>query len=326
MIDGVHALPADDARSTSRSTSSPGCRSTWTLLWVIPLIVADPRRAGRRAVDARRRRCRSTSATSQNFLPYFLRVWLYISPVLYYAARGAATLQVAAGRQPARRAARPRGATCSTLGIAPPTGHARGRRRLGVRDLHRRRRCSSSPGSVSSLSVSEPRQHPRRGRLGDLPHVARAQPTLKRRCCGSAAASASCARSRRSRTSPSRSTTAQVLGVVGANGAGKSTLMRTIAGILPPTVGPRRGPRPREHAAGARRRLQPQADRARERRARRPAPRACTRDAARRRSTRRSSSSPSSRTSWTCRCGPTRRACTAASRSPWRSTWTRTSC
>ena len=33
----------------------------------------------------------------------------------------------------------------------------------------------------------------------------------------------------------------KVLGVVGANGAGKSTLMRTVAGILPPTVGPRRG-------------------------------------------------------------------------------------
>jgi ABC-type polysaccharide/polyol phosphate transport system ATPase subunit len=29
----------------------------------------------------------------------------------------------------------------------------------------------------------------------------------------------------------------KVLGVVGANGAGKSTLMRTVAGILPPTVG-----------------------------------------------------------------------------------------
>jgi ABC-type polysaccharide/polyol phosphate transport system ATPase subunit len=29
----------------------------------------------------------------------------------------------------------------------------------------------------------------------------------------------------------------QVLGIVGVNGAGKSTLMRTVAGILPPTVG-----------------------------------------------------------------------------------------
>jgi teichoic acid transport system ATP-binding protein len=29
----------------------------------------------------------------------------------------------------------------------------------------------------------------------------------------------------------------KVMGVVGANGAGKSTLMRTVAGILPPTVG-----------------------------------------------------------------------------------------
>ena len=47
-----------------------------------------------------------------------------------------------------------------------------------------------------------------------------------------------------------------VLGVVGANGAGKSTLVRTIAGILPPTRGARRGPRAREHAARARRRLQ----------------------------------------------------------------------
>ena len=50
----------------------------------------------------------------------------------------------------------------------------------------------------------------------------------------------------------------KVLGVVGANGAGKSTLMRTVAGILPPTAGRVEVRRPRQHAAGARRRLQPE--------------------------------------------------------------------
>ena len=40
-----------------------------------------------------------------NFLPYMLRIWLYISPVLYFAERRAARLQVAAQGQPARGAA-----------------------------------------------------------------------------------------------------------------------------------------------------------------------------------------------------------------------------
>ena len=35
-----------------------------------------------------------------------------------------------------------------------------------------------------------------------------------------------------------------VVGIMGANGAGKSTLVRTMAGILPPTVGARRGAGP----------------------------------------------------------------------------------
>ena len=54
---------------------------------------------------------------------------------------------------------------------------------------------------------------------------------------GSAAASASCARSRPSSDVSFDVPHGKVLGVVGANGAGKSTLMRTIAGILPPTAG-----------------------------------------------------------------------------------------
>ena len=40
-----------------------------------------------------------------NFLPYMLRIWLYISPVLYFADEVPHALQVAARRQPARRAA-----------------------------------------------------------------------------------------------------------------------------------------------------------------------------------------------------------------------------
>ena len=39
----------------------------------------------------------------KNFLPYVLRVWLYASPVLYYADEVPEQLQLAARRQPARR-------------------------------------------------------------------------------------------------------------------------------------------------------------------------------------------------------------------------------
>ena len=105
----------------------------------------------------------------------------------------------------------------------------------------------------------------------------------------------------------------QVLGVVGANGAGKSTLMRTVAGILPPTSG-----RVEVHGrvstllalgVGFNRKLT-----GRENVVLGGLAAGLTRDSSPR-STRRSSRSPSSRSSWTCRCGRTRRACTAGSRS-----------
>ena len=90
----------------------------------------------------------------KNFLPYVLRIWLYASPILYYAERGARALQVAARRQPAGAAAdrverrprrRPRAERRATSRSAPP-----GRSRCSSPA-----RCSSSPGSVSSLSVSD---------------------------------------------------------------------------------------------------------------------------------------------------------------------------
>ena len=65
------------------------------------------------------------------------------------------------------------------------------------------------------------------------------------------------------------------MGIIGANGAGKSTLMRAIAGILPPTSGLDRGLGQGQHAAGARRRLQPEPVRAGEHHPRRAGGRAC---------------------------------------------------
>ena len=132
----------------------------------------------------------------KNFLTYALRIWLYGSPILYFAAEVPERYQFLLCAEPARAAAdrverrdRPRHR-------ARPD-RSRARRRLGVRRSSSAARCSSSPGSVSSLSVSKPRD-PRRGRVGDLPHVARAQPDAQERAAASSAgASGSSARSRR---------------------------------------------------------------------------------------------------------------------------------
>ncbi len=59
------------------------------------------------------------------------------------------------------------------------------------------------------------------------------------------------------------------LGIVGANGAGKSTLIRALGGILPPTEGTHRGARPHQRPARARRGVQPQPVRHRQRHPRR---------------------------------------------------------
>ena len=86
-----------------------------------------------------------------------------------------------------------------------------------------------------------------------------------------------------------------------------------------------RHPRPARRAARARRRLPPRADRAREHLHERVDPRAVE-DATSTGSSTRSSRSPSSRSSSTCRCGTTRRACTCGSGSRSRSTSIPTSC
>ena len=56
-----------------------------------------------------------------NFLPYLLRIWLYISPILYYAEEVPEKLRVAPLRQPDGPAAGRAGATWSS-GRMPPAG------------------------------------------------------------------------------------------------------------------------------------------------------------------------------------------------------------
>ena len=82
----------------------------------------------------------------KNFLPYFLRIWLYASPVLYYANEVPDGIRWILVDQPAGRPAdrlerrhhpRPR----------PGGRRARAVRRLGVRDLRRRRRLLHLPGA-----------------------------------------------------------------------------------------------------------------------------------------------------------------------------------
>ena len=98
---GVHALPADDDRLHPRSTSPSGLPVNAEHAVGDPDPGADPvhARAGSR--------CSSPPAQVyfrdlSNFLPYMLRIWLYISPVLYFADEVPHALQVAARRQPAR--------------------------------------------------------------------------------------------------------------------------------------------------------------------------------------------------------------------------------
>ena len=99
---GVHALPADDHRLHPDPHRARACRSTANTLWVIPILALILLIACGLAmlVAAAQVYFRDLS----NFLPYMLRIWLYISPVLYFADERAARLQVAAQGQPARAA------------------------------------------------------------------------------------------------------------------------------------------------------------------------------------------------------------------------------
>src|SRR4051794_34197598 len=96
--------------------------------------------------------------------------------------------------------------------------------------------CSSSPGSVSSLSGSEPRI-----RVEDVSVTYRtsleAAPTLKNTVLRLGRREKVVREIDALKHVSFEVPEGQVLGVVGANGAGKSTLMRTVAGILPPNSG-----------------------------------------------------------------------------------------
>ena len=89
-----------------------------------------------------------------NFLPYVLRIWLYVSPVLYYADE-------VPDRYKWILDVNPLGGLLTAwsdvlnAGQAPQAGVDAARPRLGRRAVRRRAACSSCPGSVSSLSVSE---------------------------------------------------------------------------------------------------------------------------------------------------------------------------
>src|SRR4051812_11852470 len=97
-------------------------------------------------------------------------------------------------------------------------------------------RCSSSPGSVSSLSGSEPRI-----RVEDVSVTYRTSlegsPTLKDTVLKLGRREKIVREIEALKHVSFEVPEGQVLGVVGANGAGKSTLMRTVAGILPPNSG-----------------------------------------------------------------------------------------
>ena len=134
-----HAVPADDARlhpdpPASRAAVRPG-----RMLWVVPLTVAAGRHGGR-VRDVRRRRCRSTSATSTSFMPYVLRIWLYVSPILYFADADAREVPVVpAQRQPDGAAAAAVERRRSSAGhLADDDAAARARRAWAFGALRRR--------------------------------------------------------------------------------------------------------------------------------------------------------------------------------------------
>ena len=104
----------------------------------------------------------------------------------------------------------------------------------------------------------------------------------------------------------------EFFGIVGRNGSGKSSLLKILASIYRADAGGSRVAGPRGAVHRARRRLQPRADRARERRPQRRAdgPHAAARRGA---ASTRCSSSRSSRTSSTCSSRTTRRGCWSAS-------------
>ena len=175
--------------------------------------------------------------------------------------------------------------------------------------------CSSSPGSVSSLSVSERTAISVEDVSVTYRTTLERAPTLR-----STVAQLGRAREDRARDRGGQARLVRRPARHGARHRRRQRRRQVDARAHDrrhPAAerGPRRDPRARQHAARARRRLQQEAVGARQRAARRARGGAQAR-AAGGEVRRHRRASPSSRTSWTCRCGPTRPACTGGSRSP----------
>ena len=104
-------------------------------------------------------------------------------------------------------------------------------------------------GSRRQQALRHPQGEVAQGAAGQHGPVARPTRTTSGRCG----------------TSTWRSTAGTTVGLIGPNGSGKSTLLKLIGGILQPTTGHGRAPRPAGRAARAGRRLPPRPDRPGER-------------------------------------------------------------
>ena len=101
--------------------------------------------------------------------------------------------------------------------------------------------CTSSPGSVSSLSASTDVEPTLAVRVEDLSITYRTtferRPTLKQALVRFGRGQRAVKEVEALRNVSFEVYSRTAMGIIGANGAGKSTLMRAIAGILPPTSG-----------------------------------------------------------------------------------------
>ena len=206
---------------------------TWQLLWAIP-IVADPDPAGG-GLSMMLAAGQVYFRDLDNFLPYVLRIWLYTTPILYYASEVPPKYQWVLDVNPIGKLFEA-WSDVINQGIAPGVGGIAVGAIWGV-GLFVSGRCSSSPGSVISLSGSD--------RLSiSVENVSVTYRTsFEKRPTLSETVKRLGRRERIVREIEALQHVSfevehgKVLGVVGANGAGKSTLVRTVAGILPPTSG-----------------------------------------------------------------------------------------
>ena len=181
---------------------------------------------------------------------YMLRIWLYLSPILWVAAQVPERYKplLYLNPHPPLTAL----SEAVNFGVTPPA------RRLLLLSLRLGRRSSRHRGPLLHLEgarVCCPPLATKRPRLPSGPRLQRTGPSRSSTSCLPTRR-----RSRRSRRSRRRVVRlgrrqrivreieavrdvtfdvphGAVLGIIGVNGAGKSTLMRTVAGILPPTSG-----------------------------------------------------------------------------------------